>query len=61
MPDDTERLVNTCADFASKHGIDAMLDALAGIYQAYAPLSNDTAIKIVCDIAGIEAEHPTVQ
>ena len=51
MPDDTEHLVTACADFASKHGIDAMLDVLAGVYQVYAPLSEDVAIKIAWDIA----------
>jgi len=51
MPDDTEHLVTACADLASKHGIDAMLDVLAGVYQVYAPLSEDVAIKIAWDIA----------
>lgn len=60
MSDDTERLVIACTDFATEHGIDAMLDVLAGIYQAYAPLSNDAIIKFVCDIAGLEAEFETV-
>lgn len=70
MPDDTERasteadvsnLVDYCAAFARKHGIDEMLDALAGVYQAYAPLSEDTAIKIICEMADLEKETIRVQ
>lgn len=60
MPDDADRvaieadvsdLVEYCAAFARKHGVDAMLDALAGVYQAHAPIAEDFAIKIAWDLA----------
>lgn len=49
-------LVEQCADFAAKHGIDHMLDVIAGVHQAYARLSNDTSIRLAYEIAGIDLE-----
>lgn len=58
---DVSALVDYCIAFAGRHGIDQMLDTLAGVYQAFAPLSEDTAIKIVCDLADLEVETVRVQ
>lgn len=65
MPDDdSTALIEHCTCFASQHGVDAMLDLLAGVYQAYAPISRDQAIMAVCDLADlddVEIEFVTVQ
>lgn len=62
LEDDTATLIENCTAFASKHGIDAMLDALAGCYQTYAPFSRDAAIKIVCELADLDGvEYVTIQ
>ncbi len=47
-------LVEHCARFASAYGIDHMLDIIAGVHQAYAPLSDDPAIKAAYELAGID-------
>ena len=49
-------LIEQCADFAAKHGIDHMLDVIAGVHQAYARLSNDPSIKAAYELAGIDLD-----
>jgi hypothetical protein len=47
-------LVEQCVRFASEFGIDHMLDVIAGIHHAYAPLSNSVAVRTAYEIAGID-------
>lgn len=64
MPDDDATvLIEQCTKFASLHGIDELLDLLAGFFQAYAPMSRDQAVMIVCDLADLDSdvEYVTVQ
>ncbi len=49
-------LVEQCAAFAAKHGIDHMLDVIAGIHHAYAPLSTNEAAKIAYELAGVDLD-----
>jgi hypothetical protein len=51
---DGVELVEHCARFASQWGIDHMLDLIAGVHQAYAPLSASTAVKAAYEIASID-------
>lgn len=55
MPDhaDTD-LIEHCADFAVRYGVNHMLDLIAGVHQAYAPLSTDEAVRIAYDMASVE-------
>ena len=48
-----ESLVEHCASFATDHGIDHMLDLIAGVHRAYAGLSHDPSIRAAYEIAGV--------
>jgi hypothetical protein len=54
---DEQALVQHAADFASRHGIDAMLDTLAACYQAYRPMSQDEAIVTLHDLVMAGTTH----
>ncbi len=54
--EDGIRLVEHCVRFAEKFGIEHMLDIIAGIHFAYAPLSNSVAARVAYEIAGIGLE-----
>jgi hypothetical protein len=54
-------LVEQCAAFAERYGIDAMLDVIAGVHHAYTPGSTNEAAKLAYDLAGVSLERPTVQ
>jgi hypothetical protein len=59
VTDDKEdgiRLVEHCARFAEQHGLECMLDLLADVHFAYAPLSNSVAVRIAYEIAGINLD-----
>lgn len=59
-----ERLIEELASIGETEGVDALLDFLASLYQAYAPISKDQAIMAVCELADlddIEIEFVTVQ
>lgn len=46
-------LIEHCATFAEQRGVDAMLDLIAGVHQAYARLTNDPVIKAAYELAGV--------
>lgn len=53
MPDDTERapLIEALAVIAEEEGVDTLLDFLADVWAAYAPLSDHPGIKVCWDLA----------
>lgn len=53
--EDGIRLVEHCVRFAELFGVDHMLDVIAGIHHAYAPLSTNEAAKIAYDMAGFDS------
>lgn len=51
-------VMEVCSQFASLYGVDDMLDLLAGIHNAYAPLTNYPAIRAAYALAGIDMAGP---
>jgi len=49
-------LIEQCVQFASAFGIERMLDVIAGVHHAYAPLSNSVAVRTAYEIAGISLD-----
>jgi len=49
-------LVEHCARYASEFGVDNMLDLIAGVHFAYAPLAQSVAVKAAYEIAGIDLD-----
>lgn len=48
-----ESLVEHCASFAAAHGIDHMLDLVAGVHRAYAGISHVPSIRAAYEMAGV--------
>ena len=50
------KLVEQCVEFARVWGLEQMLDLLADVHFAYAPLSNSVAVRTAYEIAGIDLD-----